>query len=370
MAVVLAIAGAFLVMLLQRFIWKRFWSRGLSAQVEFDRGAVTEGEQCQLTETVTNRKWMPLPIVQVKFRMGRAIHFLDTHNTATTDLSYRNDIFCMLPYQKITRKMQVECQKRGYYTISSLDLVTMNLLHSQLLARPEECFTQLYVYPQRSRIKGLEIPFSHMMGQCLVNRFLYEDPFEFRGIRPYASTDNMKKINWGASAKTGELKVNQFHDTSQQEVTLLLNLESEGTRVYDKLREESIRIARTFTEWLAAKGVPVRILSNGRDTVTGASVQCSFGSGASHALACQKLLARIDLSKNPEPFTAVLERFRQEGGGLWMMISTSQKEAVQQLAARCKAGDSAAQWICPLHPDMEHKIALPGVEATYFRVEV
>ena len=43
MAVVLAIAGAFLVMLLQRFIWKRFWSRGLSAQVEFDRGAVTEG---------------------------------------------------------------------------------------------------------------------------------------------------------------------------------------------------------------------------------------------------------------------------------------------------------------------------------------
>ena len=35
---------------------------------------------------------------------------------------------------------------------------------------------------------------------------------------------------------------------------MLLNLESEGTRVYDILREESIRMIRTLTEWFAGRG--------------------------------------------------------------------------------------------------------------------
>ena len=263
MAVLLAIAGALLIMLLERWLWKRYWSRGLLAEIFFDRREVQEGDTCLLTEAVTNRKFLPLPVLQVKFRMGREIRFLDTENTNRTDLSYRKDVFCMLPYQKVTRRMQVECTKRGYFSIQEANLVTMNLLHTQLLAETVPCSAELYVCPGRSAVKGLEIPFSHMMGQCLINRFLYEDPFEFRGIRPYETTDSMKKINWNASAKTGELKVNQYHDTSQQEVTLLLNLESEGTRVYDILREESIRMIRTLTEWFAGRGIPVRILTEG-----------------------------------------------------------------------------------------------------------
>ena len=54
----------------------------------------------------------------------------------------------------------------------------MNLLHTQLLAKTVPCAAELYVCPGRSAVKGLEIPFSHMMGECLINRFLYEDPFE------------------------------------------------------------------------------------------------------------------------------------------------------------------------------------------------
>ena len=371
MAVLLAIAGALLIMVLERRLWKRYWSRGLSAEIFFDRREVQEGDTCFLTEIITNRKTLPLPVLQVKFRIGREIQFLDEENTNRTDLSYRKDVFCMLPYQKVTRKMRLSCTKRGYYSIEEANLVTVNILHTQLLAETAPCFTELYVCPGRSGVRGLEIPFSHMMGECLINRFLYEDPFEFRGIRPYSTTDSMKKINWSASAKTGELKVNQYHDTSQQEVTLLLNLESEGTRVYDALREESIRMIRTLTEWFAGKGIPVRFLSNGKDAVTGEPVCSDFGSGSSHALACRRLLARIDLSKGQEDFVNTLERFRGEGGGLWILVSTSQKETLQKEASLCQTGNGGfAQWIAPIHPDMKRKISLPGVETFYFEVEV
>ena len=36
-----------------------------------------------------------------------------------------------------------------------------------------------------------------------------EDPFEYRGIREYQPYDDMRSVNWKATAKTGDLKVNQ-----------------------------------------------------------------------------------------------------------------------------------------------------------------
>ena len=59
MSVLLVIAAALFVLIFQRLLWKRLWNRGLQVQVSFDRQEVTEGEQCRLTEIVTNRKVLP-----------------------------------------------------------------------------------------------------------------------------------------------------------------------------------------------------------------------------------------------------------------------------------------------------------------------
>lgn len=369
MSVLLVIAAALIVLFFQRLIWKRVWNRGLRVQVSFDQQAVTEGEQCRLTEVVTNRKILPLPALEIKFRVNRELCFLDSKNTSTTDLSYRSDVFCMLPYQRITRKMEVACKRRGYYTISKIDLVPANLLHPQLLSEGRSCRAELYVYPQRSALKGLEIPFNQMMGQCLTRRFLYEDPFEFRGIRDYVPADGMKRINWAATAKTGELKVNQYQDTSQQRVTLLLNLETEGTHVYRALQEESIRIVRSLTEWFCARGVPVRFLFNARDAESENPVQSMFGTGSAHALHCKRLLARIELGKGQQDFARMMRNFQFERSDFWVLISTSQNKQLQAAARQCGTGGGTPQWIVPLHPEMQRRLELPGVKQYYFEVE-
>ena len=43
----------------------------------------------------------------------------------------------------------------------------------------------------------------------------------------------MNLINWKASAKTGQLMVNQYNETTSPSVCILLNLESEGMLRYD-----------------------------------------------------------------------------------------------------------------------------------------
>ena len=60
--------------------------------------------------------------------------------------------------------------------------------------------------------------------ETLLNKFIFEDPFEFKGIRNYTTSDPMKKINWSASAKTGELMVNNYYDTTSRHVTIFLDV--------------------------------------------------------------------------------------------------------------------------------------------------
>ena len=80
-------------------------------------------------------------------------------------------------------------------------------------------------------------PFSHpdfkrslkqLNGEVLTKRHLLEDPFEYRGIRDYQPQDDLKSINWKATARTGDLKVNQKNYTSQKSVRIFVNLEDTG----------------------------------------------------------------------------------------------------------------------------------------------
>ena len=64
-----------------------------------------------------------------------------------------------------------------------------------------------------------------MIGSITSRQFLYEDPFEFRGIRDYTITDPMNKINWKASARSGNLMVNLHDSHCFSRGNFILNLE-------------------------------------------------------------------------------------------------------------------------------------------------
>lgn len=110
-----------------------------------------------------------------------------------------------------------------------------------------------YVYPRVVDETRLEIPLSENNGKCAVRKNLYEDPFEFRGIREYQPTDPMHKINWKVSARTDQWMVNLYDSTSAQEVVVLLDVEDETIWKFDAIHEEGIRLQRpgfpSVAEW-------------------------------------------------------------------------------------------------------------------------
>ena len=219
-------------------VYRRFWDYGLDAEVLFSQHEVEEGGRLYLREKVENRKWLPLPTLMVKFGMDRNILCVGASHTSVTDRQYRNDWVAVMPYKRVTRSIEIIGTKRGYYNIEEVRLVTTDILFRERLNKTISNDTELYVYPSRSQFMRLPEIFCQMYGESLLNRQLQEDSMEFMGIRDYVQTDSMRKINWKATARTGSLKVNQYHDSTSQRLTILLNVSQTGIlRYYDLIEE-------------------------------------------------------------------------------------------------------------------------------------
>ena len=91
--------------------------------------------------------------------------------------------------------------------------------------------TDFYVLPRPVPTQRIQIPFSQIMGSVLSRKKVYDDPFEFAGLREYTKSDPMKYINWKATAKTGNMLVNIHESTLSQKVAVLLDMVHRGWNV-------------------------------------------------------------------------------------------------------------------------------------------
>lgn len=360
MSLIILWAAVFVCMPLMTEVFHRFWNRGLSVKVFFGQEQIEEGQSVMLKEQIENRKIMPLLTLTVKFKLNRNIAYANTENTRRTDYQYRNDCISVMSYQRVTRSFKVVGTKRGYYPLREIDITAADFLFRKIYMERAENHAALYVYPMRSRLVRLDEVFHLMYGAYLTNRLVQEDPFAFKGIRDYAPTDPMGKINWKATARTGSLKVNQFFNTTSQQLTIFLNMDHKKIRQYEDLMEESIRIARNFIEDFMQKGIPVILISNGVDQMTGHEVFQQEGAGRKQVDFYLKQLARIDIYRQVRSMEELLkEQAEQRHGmasGISLLISAEQSKELAE-AYRDYVGNSDASWLVPIYADMEPYMA-------------
>lgn len=337
--------------------YRRFWDHGLNAEVLFSQHEVEEGGRLYLREKVENRKWLPLPTLMVKFEMDRNIVCVERTHTSVTDRQYRNDWVAAMPYKRVTRSIEIIGRKRGYYTIEEVRLVTTDILFHERLTKTISNRAGLYVYPSRSQFQRLPEIFCQMYGESILNRQIQEDSMEFMGIRDYVQTDSMRKINWKASARTGSLKVNQYHDSTSQRLTIFLNVSQSGILRYYDLIEESIRISRNFIEEFVQQGIPVRIISNGVDKVTGQELFIREGAGLSHIDACLKELAKLDITAQTRSMVEVIREQNATEGEVSLLISAEQNAELGEAYLNFAGEDGSANWLIPIHHSMKEYLA-------------
>ncbi len=347
----------YLLFIAERWIFNRYWERRLSVRLDFMNEAVTEGDEARLKEVISNRNFIPLHILQVNFQTDPGLDFSETSNATVTDRVNVVDVFSLRFYEKVTRELKMICNKRGFYSILQTSLVASDLFSADIHYATREQRTCLYVYPKRLSDRMVQVPFKQLMGEVLSKRFLYEDNFTFRGIRDYTSTDPMTSINWKASARTGDLKVNLHDYTASPEMILVLNVEEPGILYETELLENCIRAAYTLAVKFIEANVPVALLTNGKDKVSGEVISLNAGASKDHIKNFGRALSRIDLVHKD---TASIEKVVDEGlkgdmknNATFCYISCSRRD--ESVAAAGKLADLEGKllWLCPLTKSMD-----------------
>lgn len=258
----LFILGLLLLTVLWNAYYASHWNKNLAVSLNFVQNYVYAGEQAQMTEQIENRKKLMLPVLEVAFHIDKRLSFHDWENTSVSDFAYKRDIFALLGFQRVTRKLTLDCTKRGYYRIDQSYLTSFSMLHKRRYSIECPADAELYVYAARTDVSDILIACERLMGNVQCAKRLYEDPFAFSSIREYTVTDPMKTINWKASARTGDLMVNTFESTLTERVMIYLDMEDGGILKYEYLIEESVSIASSLAQRLIARGMEVGICVN------------------------------------------------------------------------------------------------------------
>lgn len=355
---VIVFAGLFALVLfwLQRQLYRRWWTQDVSVVLNFEKTMVRAGEEVRLLEVIENRKWLPLPSLKVKFQCSRYLIFSDSTNSSVTDRYYRNDLFSVMPYQRVTRTHHVSCPQRGYYGIYGIDLVGADLFFSQEMTHSTGSETILYVLPAPLPPAVLDTALKRIQGELEVRKYEMEDPFTYRGIREYQTFDAMKDINWKATARTGELKVNIRSHTAVSSVRIFMNLEDNGILRREELLEMSLSLCAGLAEQLLSRGIRLSIYSNGTDCVSGRMLELQELTDKSSLDTAYKALARIDLNAPMENFEeAFREKLYDRRGNTYTLFLSSDihRDYQQALVNYSVQAGQDFLWICPVKKEKE-----------------
>lgn len=337
---------AFFLVAIQMLIYKRFWAKNLHVQVYFRQDAIYEGQEGEVVEVIENRKRLPLPILKVKFQTSRNLGFLDDKGSKTTDQYYRNDIFQVGAGEKITRTIRFYGKKRGYYRINNIDLLASDLFFLMEDSINQTTNQYMYVYPQVHQEEEFRLSLQKLNGEIIVKRHMLEDPFEYRGLREYQSFDDIRSVNWKATARTGDLKVNQKNYTAMQTIRIFLNLEDEGSWKKDNEIEKCLQIAMGIASFFLTQGIRVSCYVNGKDILTDEPVELQGLSGIAQLEVFGKALARLDISKKPHAFVPMFrEKILEEGDSFFtFFISPNAYDEFLKLLEECKSQKMDYHW--------------------------
>lgn len=354
---------ALLLYLGQKTIYQKVWHKNLRVRLSFQEEGIWEGQESTLSEIIENQKKLPLTMLKVKFQTDRHLLFADTKGSRTTDKFYRNDIFQIGALEKVTRVLRFTAGRRGYYTIAEADLVASDLfLTAQYTATADIGHSSLYVYPKPFSHPEFRQSLKQLSGQVLAKRHLQEDPFEYRGIREYQPQDDLKSINWKATARTGEFKVNQKNYTAEKSVRIFINLEDTGILKKEDCVEASLQIATALLLLFLEQGMQVAVYCNGVDVLHNEPCILEAGGGIRQREAVLRAFALIDTSKPVRSFTELFSSRLSESSGALMtcIVSPNAYDNFASLILQYHTCHPDMKWFLPysgtVPPEMEEEL--------------
>ena len=275
-----------------------------------------EGDRLEVEVTLTAQRRVSTFTLEerVPERLGRPVRVPITSLSAGSEVSHH---------------YALRCQRRGVYQIGPLVAVAGDPLgltqRETVVAEPFE----LLVHPRVELVS--DRPLTRQ----------YEDPpirppvskpwpsgLEFYGMRDYSPGDDLRRIVWRASARTGRLMVREAEQGITDQITIMLDADrgthSRDGEGYSESFEAGVRVAASLAVRHLREGYQVTVETNAAPLTRSLR-------GAGSQLLVLDALARLELSR--EPLTTMLLRLvsqpRRDSHMVLVTPHLDQREAAQ-----------------------------------------
>ncbi len=272
-----------------------WWSNRALAQLEIKRRFNTHaflGERINIDLRLQNKGWLPVLWLELR----------ETLPVALVGPNSFRSVITLGPRSHANFEYSVEARKRGYYPIGPLSISTGDILGLRDSLQMENPAEQLVVYPKIIPFTSVQIPSYSPQGTLRHSMPLFEDPTQVFGKRGYTSGDSLRRIDWKASASTGQLQVKLFEPSIALETCVLLNLNAEDYYYRSRVdtTELAIVIAASISNWIVGKKQMVGLMVNGRDQLTADGKPQSIPprKGKRHLMRVLETLARVEIADN------------------------------------------------------------------------
>nr|MBA2681273.1 DUF58 domain-containing protein [Ktedonobacteraceae bacterium] len=248
-------------------IWFRQALRHLIVRQYVDHEHLFFGEKVTLSISVENRKFLPLPWLQVEDAVTPPLTVAYHRDAGVWGMN--RDTFMstwlLWSFQRVTRRYRMNCYARGFHVLGPVRLRTSDpfgWLEREILLPANET---LLVYPLIAPLESLGLPEAFPMGERIGPRQLLEDPLWFAGLREYQRGDDLRRIDWKATARAGELRSKLYESTTERHLLILLDTwaySREKRGVDGEMQEFGISIAASLATWALEEGYMVGFLTN------------------------------------------------------------------------------------------------------------
>ncbi len=280
---------AFVLLLLLSHFSSVAWVSGLACERTVRRTTLQQGEETEVTVTVTNVRGWPIPWIFIE----------DYHPAGFPCEGMDRRLAVLMPGRSVTLNYRITCPRRGYHRIGPVLMESGDLFGLQKRFKTGETREYVSVLPTIAYIDTFNVASSRPQGPIRISNRIYADPTRINNIREYVPGDPLNTIHWKASARTGELHVKTHEPSSVQGGTLVLDLHEESYKPEDKEAriELAVTTAASIAYLLQMSGEQVGMITNASDAADAAQYEVAAESAVTRMDADEQVAGEEESTK-------------------------------------------------------------------------
>lgn len=250
----------------------RYWSRHLFDRVTFtarlgEHRAFID-EDVPLSLSLENRKLVPLPWYEWRLTLADHIRVRDEHliAQAVPGYSWLLRRGALGWYQRHDWEFAVHAGVRGYHQFGPVAIRSSDLLGIFPHVHEPLGTENLIVFPRVVPLQDLGLPGDRPFGERKGRDRVFEDPLRISGLREYRPGDPLRRIDWKATARRGDLQARVYEPSATHQFYLLMNidtLEHAWEGYLPNELERTVTATASIAVWAAGARYSVGLLANG-----------------------------------------------------------------------------------------------------------